>query len=63
MLAGMLVFGVFCAALGANPLLVYASMYKAGFGSWYSWQNTLVRASPLCSADFAPLSPRAPDSS
>jgi ABC-type uncharacterized transport system permease subunit len=45
--AGMLVFGVFCAALGVNPLLVYASIYKAGFGSWYSWQNTLVRASPL----------------
>lgn len=47
MLAGMLVFGIFCAALGVNPLLVYASIYKAGFGSWYSWQNTLVRASPL----------------
>jgi simple sugar transport system permease protein len=47
MLAGMLVFGIFCAALGVNPISVYASIYKAGFGSWYSWQNTLVRASPL----------------
>jgi ABC-type uncharacterized transport system permease subunit len=47
MVAAMLVFGLFCAALGVNPLLVYASIYKAGFGSWYSWQNTLVRASPL----------------
>ena len=47
MLAGLLVFGVFCALLGVNPLGVYASLYKAGFGSWYSWQNTLVRASPL----------------
>jgi general nucleoside transport system permease protein len=47
MVAGLLVFGIFCAALGVNPLLVYASIYKAGFGSWYSWQNTLVRASPL----------------
>ncbi len=45
--AAMLVFGVFCAALGVNPLGVYASLWKAGFGSWYSWQNTLVRASPL----------------
>jgi simple sugar transport system permease protein len=45
--AGLLVFGVFCAALGVNPVLVYFSVYKAGFGSWYSWQNTLVRASPL----------------
>jgi len=47
MLAGLLVFGAFCATLGVNPLLVYASIWKAGFGSWYSWQNTLVRASPL----------------
>ncbi len=45
--SGLLVFGVFCAALGVNPLLVYASIFRAGFGSWYSWQNTLVRASPL----------------
>src|SRR6202012_2342197 len=47
MIAVLLVFGVFVAALGVNPLAVYASLYKAGFGSWYSWQNTLVRASPL----------------
>ena len=47
MFAGLLVFGIFCAMLGVSPLLVYASIYKAGFGSWYSWQNTLVRASPL----------------
>jgi simple sugar transport system permease protein len=45
--AAMLVFGLFCAALGVNPFAVYASIYRAGFGSWYSWQNTLVRASPL----------------
>src|SRR5436305_6892461 len=45
--ASLLVFGLFCATLGVNPLLVYASIWKAGFGSWYSWQNTLVRASPL----------------
>jgi ABC-type uncharacterized transport system permease subunit len=45
--AGLLVFGLFCAVLGVNPLGVYASLWRAGFGSWYSWQNTLVRASPL----------------
>lgn len=45
--AAMVVFGIFCALLGVNPLAVYASIWKAGFGSWYSWQNTLVRASPL----------------
>lgn len=45
--AGMIVFGIFVAFLGVNPLAVYASIWKAAFGSWYSWQNTLVRASPL----------------
>lgn len=45
--AGMIVFGIFTALLGVDPFAVYASVWKAGFGSWYSWQNTLVRASPL----------------
>jgi ABC-type uncharacterized transport system permease subunit len=40
-------FGAFCALAGANPTAVYASIYKAAFGSWYSFQNTLVRAAPL----------------
>ncbi len=44
---GFLLFGLFCATQGANPLAVFAAIYKAAFGSWYSWQNTLVRASPL----------------
>jgi ABC-type uncharacterized transport system permease subunit len=47
MATGLFVFGIFCGLQGVNPLGVYASLYKAGFGSWYSWQNTLVRASPL----------------
>lgn len=45
--AGAAVFGVFCAVLGANPLLVFASIYRASFADWYSWQNTLIRAAPL----------------
>jgi ABC-type uncharacterized transport system permease subunit len=40
-------FGAFCALAGARPFAVYASIYKAAFGSWYSFQNTLVRAAPL----------------
>ena len=43
----LLVFGLFCLVMGASPASVYASIYTAGFGSWYSWQNTLVRAAPL----------------
>ena len=44
---GFILFGAFCATQGANPLSVFAAIYKAAFGSWYSWQNTLVRTSPL----------------
>jgi simple sugar transport system permease protein len=46
-LLALLIFGVFCALAGANPFQVYASIYKAAFGSWSAWQNTLIRASPL----------------
>ncbi len=43
----LILFGIFCALNGANPLAVFASIKKAAFGSWYSLQNTLVRAAPL----------------
>lgn len=43
----LVLFGLFCLAVGANPFGVYASIYKAAFGSWYSFQNTLIRAAPL----------------
>jgi len=47
LLASMIVFAIFCMFAGANPIGVYVSLYKAGFGSWYSWQNSLLRAAPL----------------
>ncbi len=47
LLFSLIVFGIFCAAAGANPFAVYGSIYKAAFGSWFSFQNTLIRASPL----------------
>jgi general nucleoside transport system permease protein len=43
----MILFGIFIATIGSNPLEVYQSIYKGAFGSWFSWQNTLQRASPL----------------
>jgi general nucleoside transport system permease protein len=47
-LAGALVlFGGFVAFLGKNPLEVYTLIYKGGFGSAFSWQNTLQRSAPL----------------
>jgi len=45
--AAMIVFGIFMAALGQNPLEIYALIYKGGFASAFSWQNTLSRAAPL----------------
>jgi ABC-type uncharacterized transport system permease subunit len=47
LLSALVIFGVFCALAGANPFGVYGSIYKAAFGSWSAWQNTLIRASPL----------------
>ena len=46
-LFSLVLFGIFCAVAGSNPFDVYASIYKAAFGSWHSFQNTLIRAAPL----------------
>jgi len=40
-------FGVFVALAGANVGNVYYQMYRGAFGSWFSLQNTLLRAAPL----------------
>src|SRR5262249_25711019 len=45
--AAMVVFGLFMAALGHNPLEIYALIYRGAFASAFSWQNTLSRAAPL----------------
>ncbi len=56
-LAAVGLFALFCLAVGASPLGVFASIYKAGFGSWYSWQNSLVRAAPLMLCGLATVLP------
>lgn len=43
----LVLFGLFCALAGANPFAVYGVIYKSAFGSWFSFQGTLVRAAPL----------------
>lgn len=43
----LILFGLFCALAGAEPLGVYHSIYRAAFGSWYAFQNTLIRAAPI----------------
>ena len=47
MLVALVIFGVFCGLAGASPFKVYYSIYRAAFGSWYAFQNTLVRAAPI----------------
>lgn len=46
-LISLLLFGGFVALAGANPLDVYAEMFRGAFGTWFSFQNTLQRAAPL----------------
>jgi len=55
--AGVLIFALFCEWVGASAAGVFASIYKAGFGSWYSWQNSLVRAAPLMLCGLATALP------
>lgn|GEM_PF-24073 len=45
--AAMLAFGVFMAVVGRNPLAIYGQMWRGSFGTWFSFQNTLLRAAPL----------------
>jgi ABC-type uncharacterized transport system permease subunit len=45
--AALLVFGVFMAIIGRNPLEIYQQMFRGSFGTWFSFQNTLLRAAPL----------------
>lgn len=43
----LILFGFFVALAGHNPFEVYATIYRGAFGSWFSWQNTLLRAAPI----------------
>src|SRR3569623_1271542 len=45
--ATVLVFGLFMAIIGRNPVAVYGQMFKGSFGTWFSFQNTLLRAAPF----------------
>src|SRR5216684_6835940 len=48
LLASAIAFGLLLVVYaGVDPLEAFALMYQGAFGSWFSWQNTLVRAAPL----------------
>jgi general nucleoside transport system permease protein len=46
-LVSIVLFGVFVALDGHDPVAVYAEMYRGAFGTWFSFQNSLLRAAPL----------------
>ena len=47
LIAAGLVFSIFLFALGYSPATFFSLLWKGGFGTAFSWQNTLVRAAPL----------------
>jgi simple sugar transport system permease protein len=46
-IGALVLFGIFTAFRGVDPIELYTIMFRGAFGSWFSWQNTLVRAAPL----------------
>src|SRR4051812_48671920 len=38
----LLLFGIFIAITGRNPFAVYYQMLRGSFGTWFSFQNTLL---------------------
>ncbi|MEZ5650044.1 MAG: ABC transporter permease [Burkholderiaceae bacterium] len=47
LLVGLSVFSLFLLALGKSPTQFYSLVFKAGFGTQFSWENTLSRTAPL----------------
>lgn len=47
LVVSLVLFGGFVALAGADATEVYHSLYRGAFGTWFSWQNTLVSAAPL----------------
>lgn len=47
LVASLVVFALFILITGNAPFEVLAEMYRGAFGTWFSFQNTLLRAAPL----------------
>ncbi len=54
-------FSVFLLFLGASPLDFLDLVWRGAFGSWFSIQNTVQRASPLLLTAFASPCPASLD--
>ena len=46
-LAAAALFSIFLILLGKSPVEFFSLLWRGGFGTSFSWQNTLVRAAPL----------------
>jgi simple sugar transport system permease protein len=46
-LAAAALFSIFLILLGKSPVEFFSLLWRGGFGTAFSWQNTLVRAAPL----------------
>ncbi|WP_292588478.1 ABC transporter permease [Mesorhizobium sp.] len=47
LVVGMVLFSLFVLAVGKSPVQLYETMWRGGFGSWFSIQNSLSRGAPL----------------
>lgn len=45
--ASLVLFALFLLAIGKSPIEFYRLVYLAGFGTTFSWENTLSRTAPL----------------
>lgn len=46
-LVSIVLFSLFLLALGKSPVTFFELLWRGGFGTAFSWQNTLVRTAPL----------------
>ncbi|WP_245513566.1 MULTISPECIES: ABC transporter permease [unclassified Mesorhizobium] len=47
LVVGMVLFSLFILAVGKSPVQLYETIWRGGFGSWFSIQNSLSRSAPL----------------
>src|ERR1700710_2932528 len=47
LVVALLLFGLFAALSGRNPLAIYSALYVGAFASRFSLENTLTQAAPI----------------
>lgn len=57
LLVGVAIFSLFLLAQGKSPAEFFSLVYRGGFGTAFSWQNTLSRTAPLLLAALCVVLP------